>query len=73
MLGKNKFTLKDSDQMIADVIDEFVAQHNLNYDLKELLKVDMLGSSEEVPAGYHIMPETGELMLDSEMPGFEGV
>lgn len=67
MPDDNEFTVKDYDRIIDDIIDEYFDRHNINYDLKELMKANMLGSPEEVPAGYHIMPETGELMLDSEM------
>lgn len=44
---RKRFTLKDSDQMIMDVIDEFFDQHNIDFDLKELMKVEMTG--ENVP------------------------
>lgn len=43
----NKFTLKESDRMIRDIIDEFFEQHNMKYDLKELMKVELLGETEE--------------------------
>ncbi|KKN65895.1 hypothetical protein LCGC14_0477120 [marine sediment metagenome] len=48
-----KFTVKDYDRIINDIIDEYFDQHNINYDLKELIKVDMLGSPEEQ------LPQTG--------------
>ncbi len=57
----NKFTLKDSDRMIKDVIDSFFQEENVTHDLEELRQVNM-----EVPSGYHRMPD-GSLMLDSEM------
>ncbi len=60
-----KFTLKDSDRMIKDVIDSFFQQENVTHDIEELQQVQL--SEEGVPAGYHRMPDTGELMLDSEM------
>ncbi len=60
-----KFTLKDSDRMIKDVIDSFFQEENVTHDLEELGQVNM---GQEVPPGYHRMP-TGELMLDSEMVG----
>ncbi len=62
---KKKFTLKESDRMISDVIEEYFNKFNINYDYKELMKDQLLG--ENVPEGYHRMP-SGELMLDSEMP-----
>ena len=57
----NKFTLKDSDRMIKDVIDSFLQGENVTHDLEELAEVQA-----EVPPGYHRMPD-GSLMLDSEM------
>lgn len=49
MADRKRFTLKDSDQMIIDVIDEFFEGQAINYDLKELLKANLLGSPEEIP------------------------
>ena len=47
MAHDNKFTLKKSDQMIRDIMDEFFAQHDIDFDLKELTKVQLLGETEE--------------------------
>ena len=58
-----KFTLKDSDRMIKDVIDSFFQEENITHDLEELGQVQ---GEQEVPPGYHRMPD-GSLMLDSEM------
>ena len=66
----NDFTEKDYNRILDDIIDDFFDQRNINFDMKELVKTGMLGDS--VPEGYHRMPDTGELMLDSDMPGFEG-
>ena len=59
----NKFTLKDSDRMIKDVIDSFFQEENVTHDLEELEQVQL---GQGVPPGYHRMPD-GSLMLDSEM------
>ena len=69
MSDDNSFTVKDYDRIIDDIMNEFFEQHDMNYDLKELMKNNLLG--EDVPEGYHRMP-SGELMLDSEMPQIEG-
>lgn len=61
---KQEFTLEDSDRMIKDVIDSFFQEQNVTHDLEELMAAQGNG---EVPPGYHRMPDTGELMLDSEM------
>ena len=65
MPDDNAFTIKDYERIIDDIIDEYFDQHNVNYDYKDLVKSGMLGES--IPEGYHRMPDTGELMLDSEM------
>ena len=44
---RKRFTLKDSDRMIMDVIDEFTEQQNMNYDTKELMKTQLLGEEVE--------------------------
>ncbi len=67
MPDDNSFTIKDYERIIDDIIDEYFDQHNINYDMKELVKSGMLGTAEEIPEGYHRMPDTGKLMLDSEM------
>ncbi len=63
------FTLKEWQRIKKDIFDDYFDQLNINYDLKDLAKVEMLG--ENVPEGYHRMPD-GSLMLDSEMPQVEG-
>lgn len=68
-MANTKFSLKDSDRMIRDVIEEFFAQHSFNYDYKQLVESSLLGN--ETPAGFHVMGD-GSLMADSEMPQ-EGV
>ena len=59
----NEFIVHDYNRILDDIIDDFFDQHNINYDMKELVKSGTLGE----PEGYHRMPDTGELMLDSEM------
>ena len=64
MADDNDFTVKDYDRLIDDIMDEYFSQHDMNFDLKELVKAQLLGGPEDnVPA---------ELTLSSEMPGFEG-
>ena len=46
-MADRMFTLKDWKRMKQDVFDDFFAQHDLDYDLKELMKVETLGSPEE--------------------------
>lgn len=55
MPDDNEFKLKDYERIIDDIIDEYFDQHNINYDLKELMKVEMLGEGSD------------NLMPDSEM------
>ncbi len=62
----NDFTEKDYNRILDDIIDEYFDQHNINFDMKELVKSGILGTAEEIPEGYHRMPD-GSLMLDSEM------
>ena len=38
-----KFTLKDSDRMIKDVIDSFFQEQNVTHDIEELMKVQGIG------------------------------
>ena len=59
------FTVKDYDRILDDIMDEFFSQHDINFDLKELMKAELLG--DDVPAGSHRMLD-GSIMLDSEMP-----
>ena len=47
MPDDNDFSLADYDRILDDIMDEFFAQHDMNYDLKELVKSQMLGSPEE--------------------------
>ena len=53
------FTLKKWQQMKRDIFDDFFTQADINRDIQELMKAQLLGDTE--------VPE-----LDSEMPGFEG-
>ena len=41
-----KFTLKDSDRMIRDVIDSFFQEQNVTHDIEELMKAQ--GERQEV-------------------------
>ena len=50
----NKFTLSESDRMVRDVIDEFFEQHNANYNMRELIKNNLLGNEENMPEGGEI-------------------
>ena len=68
MPDDNSFTIKDYERIIDDIIDEYFDQHNINYDMKELVKSGMLGT----PEGYHRMPD-GSLMADSEMEGINAI
>ncbi len=43
MPDDNNFTIKDYERIIDDKIDEYFDQHNINYDMKELVKSGMLG------------------------------
>ena len=47
MPDDNEFTLKDYERIIDDIINEYFDAHNINYDLKELAKVELLGTQEE--------------------------
>ncbi len=72
MADDNDFSVADYDRLIDDIMDEYFSQHDMNFDLKELVKAQLLGNTEkEVPAGSHRMPD-GSIMLDSDMLGFEG-
>jgi len=48
MLDK-KFTLKDSDRMIKDVIDSFFQEENVTHDLEELGQVQLEPPVQEIP------------------------
>ena len=48
MLDK-KFTLKDSDRMIKDVIDSFFQEENVTHDLEELGQVQLGVPTQEIP------------------------
>ena len=55
-----KFTEKDYDRIIDDIMDEFFEQHDLNYDLKELMKVQMFGGEmPQIEGGKNDLGETG--------------
>ena len=71
MADDNDFTVKDYDRIIDDIMNEFFDQHDIEFDFKDLVKVQMIGDTEDVPVGYHRMGD-GSLMLDSDMPGLEG-
>lgn len=43
---KEKFTLKDSDRMVADVIDSFFQEENVTHDIEELGEVKLPGEPE---------------------------
>jgi len=43
-----KFTLKDSDRMISDVIDSFFQEENVTHDIEELREVKLAGEPEAV-------------------------
>ena len=45
----NKFTLKDSDRMIKDIIDSFFQQENVTHDLEELEQVQLESPVQEIP------------------------
>ena len=53
MPDDNEFSLSDYNRIIDDVMNEFFEQRDLDFDLKELMKVQMLGSPEEQ------LPQTG--------------
>jgi len=46
-MPKRTFTLRDCDKIINDILDEYFEQHNIDYDLKELMRTTM--RSEETP------------------------
>lgn len=60
-----KFTLKDYEQLIDDVLQPYFQEQNVTHDLEELKKAQG-DSGQEAPPGYHFMPD-GTLMLNSEM------
>ena len=45
MADENNFSLSDYDRIIDDIMDEYFEQHDINFDLKELVKSQMLGES----------------------------
>ncbi len=53
MPDENEFKVSDYNRIIDDVMNEFFEQRDLDFDLKELMKVQMLGSPEEQ------LPQTG--------------
>ena len=65
-MPRSRFSLKESDRMIRDVIDEFFEEQNIAYDQKELLKTSLTGNDGETPLGYRIM-EDGSLTSNEEM------
>ncbi len=44
-----KFTLKDSDRMVKDVIDSFFQEENVTHDLEELGQVQLEAPTQEIP------------------------
>jgi len=42
------FTLKDWKRIKRDIFDDFFAKNDMNYDLKELMKSQVLGDQEEI-------------------------
>ena len=42
------FTLKDWKRIKRDIFDDFFEQHDMSYDLKELMKAQVLGDAEGV-------------------------
>ncbi|KKN03723.1 hypothetical protein LCGC14_1104820 [marine sediment metagenome] len=42
------FTVKDYDRMIDDIMDEYFTQHDINFDMKELMKAELLGGQDVV-------------------------
>jgi len=58
-MSNKVFKLRDSDRLIRDVIDEFFEGQNANYDMRDLMKANLLGNEETGPAG--------EMMPDEEM------
>ena len=48
MPDNESFTVKDYDRIINDVMDDFFAQQDMNFDKKELIKAQILGSEEEL-------------------------
>ena len=51
VMPSNKFTVKDYDRMIDDIMDEYFTQHDINFDMKELMKAELLGPEENIPEG----------------------
>ena len=41
------FTLKDWKRIKRDIFDDFFTQHDMNFDLKELVKSQLLGNTKE--------------------------
>ena len=54
-MDSEHFTEKEYDRIIDDVMNDFFDQHNINYDMKELVKTGMLGETEGINA---ITPNT---------------
>ncbi len=49
MPDDNEFTIKDYERIIDDIVDEYFDQHNINFDMKELVKSGMFGTLETRP------------------------
>ena len=46
MPDDNSFSISDYDRIIDDIMDDFFEQHDLNYDYKELMKAQLLGTEQ---------------------------
>ena len=64
-MPNSKFTLKDSDRMIRDVIEDFFAQNSIDYDYKQMMEKSLLDVN-DVPVGYHVMGD-GSMMMNEAM------
>ena len=48
MADDNDFTIKDYDRILDDIMDDYFEQHDINFDLKELMKAQLIGGPEEL-------------------------
>lgn len=51
MPDDNDFTIKDYDRILDDIMDEYFEQHDINFDLKELTKAQLLSEGNEEISG----------------------
>ncbi len=42
------FTIKDYERIIDDIMEEYFTQHDINFDMKELMKAELLGGQDVV-------------------------